>query len=154
MPPLSDDDVRWLLRLLEEEGLAEIEVVQGEDRVLVRARANTPVHAAPVATVMPPPAHPPAQVQAPEAPEPTGTPVTAPMAGIFYRAPSPESDPFVEVGDRIEAGQVVGLIEAMKLFNEIPSPVAGMVTKVLADNEQRVEPDQPLLYVQQVLKQE
>jgi len=149
MPTLSDDDVRWLLRVLEEEDLDEIEVVQGDDRVLVRARCAVP---ATVAAVAAPPVHAAVQSAAPAAP--AGIPVTAPMAGIFYAAPSPDADPFVEAGDRIEAGQVVGLIEAMKLFNEVPSHVSGVITKILVHNEERVEPDQVLMYVQPVLSQQ
>lgn len=146
MPPVTDDDVRWLLNLLEDEGLAEIEVAQGDERVLVRARvlASAMVGAAPAAPA-------PAAPAAPQPAVPGGVPVLSPMAGIFYRAPSPEADPFVDVGDRVEAGQIVGLIEAMKLFNEVISPVAGMVTKIVVNNEQRVEPEQTLMYVQQVL---
>jgi acetyl-CoA carboxylase biotin carboxyl carrier protein len=70
------------------------------------------------------------------------------MAGIFYRQPSPDADPFVEEGDRVQAGDVVGLIEVMKLFNEIIAPVTGVVTRIVVDNQERVEENQPLLYIQ------
>lgn len=152
MPPIDDDDVLWLLHLLEQEDLVEIEVAQGDDRVLVRAQL--PAAAPLAAPVAPPPASAPAPAAAPTPTAPNGLPVPAPMAGIFYRAPAPDADPFVEVGDRIEAGQVVGLIEAMKLFNEVISPVAGTVTKIVVENQQRVEADQPLMYVQQTLRQD
>ena len=65
---------------------------------------------------------------------PIGTPVSTPMAGIFYDAPSPSSPPFVKEGDTVTAGQIVGLIEAMKVFNEIPSPVSGTVRKLVAES--------------------
>lgn len=150
MPPFDNDDVRWLLELLESEELAEIELTRGDERVLVRAHVPMPV---PVAYTFAP-----AQAPKPAAPPrpaaPSGLPVPSPMAGIFYRAPAPDADPFVEVGDRIEAGQVVGLIEAMKLFNEVLSPVAGTVTKIVADNQQRVEAEQSLMYVQQLPSQD
>jgi len=149
MPTLSDDDVRWLLKALEEEDLDEIEVVQGDERVLVRARHPMPATVAPVGAAQQL-AAPPQTGPAP----PAGIPVTSPMAGIFYAAPSPDADPFVEAGDRIEAGQVIGLIEAMKLFNEVPSHVSGVITKIVVRNEQRVEPDQVLMYVQPVLSQQ
>ncbi len=70
---------------------------------------------------------------APTAAAPLGTPVSTPMAGIFYDAPSPTSPPFVKEGDTVIAGQVVGLIEAMKVFSEIPSPVSGTVRKLVAE---------------------
>ena len=64
---------------------------------------------------------------------PVGTPISSPMNGIFYDAPSPTSPPFVKEGDSITAGQIVGLIEAMKVFNEIPSPVSGVVKRLVAE---------------------
>ncbi len=79
---------------------------------------------------------------------PSGVPVLAPMAGIFYRRPSPDADTFCEEGDRVEAGQVVGLIEVMKLFNEITAPVSGVISRFVADNGDRVEAEQPLIYIQ------
>lgn len=78
---------------------------------------------------------------------PAGTPISSPMMGIFYSSPSPGSPAFVKEGDSVSAGQVVGLIEAMKVFNEITSPVAGTVKKVTAENGQLVQPGAPLLYV-------
>jgi len=75
-------------------------------------------------------------------------PLHSPMAGVFYRAPSPESTPFVEIGDEIRAGDAVGLIEAMKLFNEIPSPINGTVVKFLVENEEQVEAEEQLLLIE------
>ena len=72
----------------------------------------------------------------------------SPMIGTFYRSPSPDSDPFVKVGDQIEKGQVLCIIEAMKLFNEIESEVAGKIVKVMLDNAQPVEYDQPLFIIE------
>ncbi len=143
--PFDDDDVRWLAAMLEEEGLAEIEVAQGDVRIRVRAREMMQaVPAGPIAVTAAgaAPAH------APTAAVPTGIPLPAPMAGIFYRQPSPDADPFVEEGDRIEAGHVVGLIEVMKLFNEITAPIAGVITTIEIESEDRVEADQPLMYIQ------
>lgn len=144
--PFDDDDVRWLLGLLEEHDLEEIEVEQGELRIRVCAGqvAHLPVMAPPVAGHEPPAA----------AAAPTGVPLLAPMAGIFYRQPSPDADPFVEEGDRVEAGDVVGLIEVMKLFNEVIAPVTGVVVKVVVENEERVEAEQPLMYIQPASKSE
>ncbi len=80
--------------------------------------------------------------------EPQGNKVKAPLVGTFYNAPSPEEAPFVQVGDRVEKGQTLGIIEAMKLMNEIQSDYAGVVTAILAENEQMVEYGQPLFVIQ------
>ena len=77
--------------------------------------------------------------------EPAGSPVTTPMSGIFYDAPSPTSPPFVREGDLVTAGQIVGLIEAMKVFNEIPSPIGGTVGKIVAESGSIVAVGDPLI---------
>lgn len=83
-----------------------------------------------------------------EAPaKPQGVPVTSPMTGIFYGAPSPNAPPFVKVGDSVTAGQVVGLIEAMKVFNEITATTSGTVLELAAEPGQLVQPGEPLLYI-------
>ena len=89
----------------------------------------------------------PAAVSIEEA-EPQGNKVKAPLVGTFYNAPSPEEAPFVQVGDRVEKGQTLGIIEAMKLMNEIQSDYAGVVTAILVENEQMVEYGQPLFVIQ------
>ncbi|MDD3746641.1 MAG: acetyl-CoA carboxylase biotin carboxyl carrier protein [Anaerostipes sp.] len=76
-----------------------------------------------------------------------GTPVTAPLVGTFYEAPSEGADPFVKVGDKVEAGQVIGIVEAMKLMNEVESEVSGTVVAVVAKNGEMVEYGQPLILV-------
>jgi len=83
-----------------------------------------------------------------EEPVPAGTPLPSPMAGIYYSAPNPGSPPFVKEGDEIAAGQIVGLIEAMKVFNEIPSPVAGIVLKVVAEGGSIVQPGDALIIIE------
>lgn len=77
----------------------------------------------------------------------TGTPISSPMTGIYYSAASPGSPPFVKEGDTIQAGQTVGLIEAMKVFNEITATISGKVVKVVAESGQLVQPGDPLIYV-------
>lgn len=78
---------------------------------------------------------------------PKGIPITSPMNGIFYVSPSPSSPPFVREGEPVSAGQIVGLIEAMKVFNEIPSTVSGTVIKLVAETGAMVQPGDVLLYV-------
>ncbi len=78
---------------------------------------------------------------------PTGTPITSPMTGIFYISPSPNAPPFVKEGEQVSAGQVVGLIEAMKVFNEIIATTSGTVLRIAAEGGQLVQPGDPLLYV-------
>ena len=79
--------------------------------------------------------------------KPKGAPVNSPMTGIYYTAASPSAPPFVKEGEVVEAGQVVGLIEAMKVFNEIVAPMAGTVTEITAQNGALVQPGEPLLYI-------
>lgn len=78
---------------------------------------------------------------------PSGIPVTSPMAGIYYSSSSPGAPAFAKEGDVVQAGQVVGLIEAMKVFNEITAPTSGTVTKVAVENAQLVQPGDPLIYI-------
>ncbi len=80
-------------------------------------------------------------------PAPRGTPVVSPMNGIYYGAPNPGSPPFVRPGEPVSPGQIIGLIEAMKVFNEIPCPIGGMVVAVVAQTADIVNPGDVLLYV-------
>jgi acetyl-CoA carboxylase biotin carboxyl carrier protein len=86
-----------------------------------------------------------AMPQAPAAPK--GMPVSSPMTGIYYGSPSPSAPPFVKEGDSVTAGEVVGLIEAMKVFNEIVAPTSGTITKIAVQSGQIVQPGDPLLYI-------
>ncbi len=139
---VSDDDIRWLLKTLEEEQLVEIEV-RGEGWRVRVSRAAPAAAAAPAAPMPAAPAQP-----APAAAEDANlVPILAPMAGTFYRAPSPNAPPYVEEGQEIQRGDVVGLIEAMKVFNEVESPVSGTVVKILVENEQQVQADEKLMLV-------
>jgi len=107
--------------------------------------------APPPAETAAPPASSPADNAAPAADEsdcPGCVEITAPIVGTFYRKPAPDAQPFVEVGDRVEKGQVVCIIEAMKLFNEIESEVAGVIRKVLVEDGEPVEYGQPLFLVE------
>ena len=137
----------------EEAGLKEIELEIGDLRVrLARPRAAAPPAAAPPAVpAAPAPAGPAAP--ATDGLTPFGEPnpgmrfVSAPLTGVWYGAPSPGARPYVNEGDEITAGQVVGLIEAMKLFNEIKSDVSGTVARVLVEGGTLVKRKQPLLEI-------
>jgi len=146
MSPLTDDDISWLLNLLTAEELAEVEIESQEEGWRVRVARTTatvvPLAAAPAGAVAASVAGDSAQ-QLPE----DVVPVLASMTGTFYRAPSPEAPPYVEEGDEVERGQVLGLIEAMKVFNELESPVSGKIEEILVDNEQAVKADERLMLI-------
>ena len=140
--------VEALADLLEEKGLAEIEYEGAGIRIRV-ARGGSVAVPAPVqpASSSPAPAEPQsAPDDIPSSDEATRE-ITSPMVGTFYVASSPESPPFVAVGDRVRSGQVVCIIEAMKLMNEIESEYDGVVSERLAENAQGVEFDQPLFRI-------
>jgi len=133
--------VAELLERLANDEVSELEVKRGGVRVRV-AKDGGRVAAAPGAVAALPTA--PGVPAAPEKELPT---VKAPLTGIFYRASSPQTDAFVQVGSSVETGDVIGLIEAMKLFNEIRSTESGRVRRIFAENGQLVRAHQPLLEV-------
>lgn len=131
-------------------GLDELEVEAGEIRVrLARPRpvASAAVVASPAPAAPVGPAAPPAPVSPYGEPAPGHRFVTAPLTGVWYSAPSPGARPYLTEGAEVSVGQVVGLIEAMKLFNEIKSDVAGKVTRLLVDSGTLVKRQQPILEV-------
>ena len=133
--------------LLERSDLAELEVVAGETGIVLRKPAAPPPPA-PAAAVAPAASAEPASTAAATAPVSTVKAVRAPLTGIFYSAPSPASPPYVTVGHRIKVGDVIGLIEAMKLFNEIKSDQAGRVVRMVAESGKLVKAKQPLIEVE------
>ncbi|MBI2895864.1 MAG: acetyl-CoA carboxylase biotin carboxyl carrier protein [Deltaproteobacteria bacterium] len=138
--------LRELARALRQFDLSEIEVRHGEDRIAVR-RAT--IKAAPVAEAPAPARHAPAPEAAPAPADEIGvTYITSPFVGTFYRAPAPEAPPFVEVGGFVSAGQVVCIVEAMKLMNEIEAEVSGRILEILAENGKPVEYGQRLFKIQ------
>ncbi|MYA30848.1 MAG: acetyl-CoA carboxylase biotin carboxyl carrier protein [Gammaproteobacteria bacterium] len=143
--------IKTLIQLLQESELAEIEIKDGEESVrLSRASTVTAVPAAPAVTVAaaPPTAPEPAPAAEPAPPaQPEGEQVTSPMVGTFYSAPSPTSPAFVKVGDRVNAGDVLCVIEAMKTMNHIESEYSGEVAAVLVENSEPVEFGQPLFVI-------
>jgi len=112
-----------------------------------QAAPAAPAEAPPPAVDNAPAAGPPETVDA-ESECPGCTEISAPIVGTFYRKPAPDADPFVNVGDRVEKGQVVCIIEAMKLFNEIESEVSGIVRKILVEDGEPVEYGQPLFLIE------
>src|ERR1700761_3307209 len=147
--------LKTLIDLVSESGISELEVTEGEGKVRIVKNAP-PVYVQPSASYAPQYAQPapggeaPAAAAAPATPAaaaPQGHVVTSPMVGTFYRAPSPGSDPFVQVGDTVKEGQTICIIEAMKLLNEIESDKSGVVKEILVENGQAVEYGQPLFVV-------
>jgi acetyl-CoA carboxylase biotin carboxyl carrier protein len=144
------DQVREIIRIAEESGLAELEVEQAGFKVRVRRAAPAGGHtgqpAAGAETRAALDTHMPAE-DAPSGPDAALNhlePVVAPMVGTFYRASSPDAPPFVSEGDFVDEGQVVCVIEAMKLFNEIQADKRGRIARVLVENASPVEFGQPL----------
>ena len=149
--------LKTLIELVESSGIGELEIQEGEERVrITRASAGPPstivVPAAVGAVPLPagaagaPAAGAPPLPEAPP-PEPQGHVVKSPMVGTFYRAATPGAKPFVEVGDTVQAGDTLCIIEAMKLMNEIEADQAGVVKEILVENGQPVEFGQPLALI-------
>ena len=154
--------VKKLIELLDDSGIAEIEITEGEESVRIsRYAAGAQVAAAPVVTQVPVPVAPaaaapaaPVVAQAPapapvEAPEEDGFEVTAPMVGTFYAAASPGAAPYVQVGDRINEGDTLCIIEAMKMMNQIESDVGGVVKSIRVQNGEPIEYGQVLFVIDQ-----
>ena len=143
--------LKTLIELVESSGIGELEIQEGEERVRITRAGAPAVHqftshgiaAAPAAAPAAPVA-----AAAPAAPEqPEGHLVKSPMVGTFYRAATPGGKPFVDVGDAVQQGDPLCIIEAMKLMNEIEADQAGVVKAVLAENGQAVEYGQPLVVI-------
>ena len=146
--------VKKLIELLDESGIAEIEITEGEESVRISrygqnaAPAPVAVAAAPIAAA--PVAAAPAAAPAVSAePEEDGFEVTAPMVGTFYAASSPGAAPYVQVGDRINEGDTLCIIEAMKMMNQIESDVEGIVKSIRLQNGEPVEFGQTMIVIDQ-----
>jgi acetyl-CoA carboxylase biotin carboxyl carrier protein len=141
--------VKKLIELLEESGIAEIEIKEGEESV----RISRSSHVAPMAPAMyaaPAPVAPAAAPApaAPAAPAITGHQVTSPIVGTFYRSASPGAKPFAEVGQRVNLGDTLCIIEAMKIMNQIEADKAGVVKAILVDNGDPIEYGQSLFVIE------
>ncbi len=149
------NELKALIRILEESGLSELEIEQDGRRVrLQKPVAHMPY--VPVSAPVIPQANPvagavpAASANAPTTPEEAGSGLPtfdAPMVGTYYSAPSPDAEPFVKVGDRVEQNQTICIVEAMKLMNEVGAKFAGVIEEILVENAQPVEFGQPLFAV-------
>jgi len=156
--------IQELIKTINKSNISELCIEEGEFKIIIKQEL-----AAPAQYVSMPQVSMPMQQQAPQQPAPAPAPqaaapaaekpaapavasntttIKSPMIGTFYRSPSPDKPVFVNVGDEIKAGQVLCIIEAMKLFNEIESEVSGRVVKVVADDSSPVEYDQPLFIIE------
>ena len=147
--------VKKLIELLKESGIAELEIQEGEEAVTIRRYpSGQPVHSAypPAPPIVAPAAAPnpdsAAQQSAAPIPEtPDGTKVVAPMVGTFYEAPSPNAEPFVRVGDEVQVGDTLCVIEAMKMMNQIEADAAGRISAIQVENGDPVEFGQVLFVI-------
>ena len=145
--PIDEEAVRRLAALLDETGVAEIEYRDGDRSLRISARGAVQV-SAPVAMAAAPQEAPPADAASPPqqaAAGVEGTPVTAPIVGTVYLQPEPGQPAFVQVGDRVQAGQILLIIEAMKVYNQIPAPSDGVVRQVLVSSGDPVEYGETLM---------
>jgi acetyl-CoA carboxylase biotin carboxyl carrier protein len=147
--------IRTLIELMREHDIAEVDLREGEQRIRLARPAVTPapaVYAVPPYAAAQAPAPPPAPVPAERsegatAEGPHMVTIRSPMVGTFYSRPNPNSPPFVKVGDHVEAETTVCIVEAMKMFNEIPAEVRGRIVAVLVDDEEPVDHGKPLFRV-------
>ncbi len=152
--------VKKLIELLEESGIAEIEITEGEEAVRISRFPTSSAPPMPVQHLAASPPIPPASMHAvapAETPPPgttetrapvAGHTVNAPMVGTYYAAPSPDAPPFIEVGSSVRAGQTICIIEAMKMMNQIESDKTGRVVEILVGNGDPVEFGQPLVVIE------
>ena len=148
--------IKKLIELVEESGIAELEIAEGEESVRISRNgtaAPAPIQYAAAPTAAPAAAPVAAVAEAPSAPAaapatPAGHHVLSPMVGTFYRSPSPEAKSFVEVGQTVSAGDTLCIVEAMKMMNQIEADKSGVVTAILVEDGQPVEFDQPLVVIE------
>jgi len=143
--------LKKLIDLVQESGISELEVTEGEEKVRIAKHSTgpAPISYAPQAPVAQPVAAAPVAAAAPAEPAlPDGHEVKSPMVGTFYRSSSPGAKPFADIGDTVKVGQAVCIIEAMKIMNEIESDAEGKVVRILCENGQAVEFGQPLFVLE------
>ncbi len=147
--------IKKLIELVEESGINEIEISEGEESIRIN-KGGTLIQA-PMMQAAPAPVAAPAPAAAPAAAAPateaapaaiSGHVVRSPMVGTFYASPSPESPSFVEVGQHVNAGDTLCIVEAMKMMNQIEADKSGVIKEILAQNEDAIEFDQPLFIIE------
>lgn len=157
---MDQNQIKELIKLINQTEIGEVKIEKGDFKITIRRKDYAKKNViAPISSgYVPTPAATSTatlQEKSEEKPKEESTPPTgkdyytmkSPMIGTFYRSPGPEKEPFVKVGDTIEKGQVLCIVEAMKLFNEIESEISGTIIKVLIDNHSPVEYDQPLFLI-------
>ena len=146
--------IKKLIELVEESGISELEITEGEESVRIHRRAATAEVASPMQYLPQPQFAPAAPVAHAPAPAPEAAPVInghnmcSPMVGTFYRSSSPGVRSFVELGQKVNVGDTLCIIEAMKMMNQIESDKSGVVTQILVENQDPVEFDQPMFVIE------
>jgi len=139
--------LKKLIDLVQESGIAELEITEGEEKVRIAKGGQVSVAHAPAAAASALPAAPDVPASAAQVAADARHTLNAPMVGTFYRAPAPDAKAFVEIGQQIKEGETVCIIEAMKLMNEIEADASGTVVEILVENGQPVEYGQPLFVI-------
>ena len=141
--------LKKLIDLVQESGISELEVTEGEEKVRIVKHYGSSVAAAPMQQYVLPAAAPAvSSVDLDDEDElPEGHVVKSPMVGTFYRSPSPGAEAFVQVGQTVKQGETIGIIEAMKLLNEIEADASGVIKAILLDNGEPVEFGEPLFVI-------
>ena len=142
--------VKKLMELLEESGMSEIEIKEGEESVKISRYGNSPVPSHSFVQQQAPTSVPPV-VAAPaivDEPSTVGQSLTSPMVGTYYSAPSPTAKPFITIGQHVKQGDTIGIVEAMKIMNQIEAEKSGIVLQILVKDGEAVEFGQPLIIVE------
>ena len=142
--------VKKLMELLEESGMSEIEIKEGEESVKISRYGNSPAPSHSFVQQQAPTSLPPV-VAAPviaDEPSTVGQPLTSPMVGTYYSAPSPTAKPFITIGQHVKQGDTIGIVEAMKIMNQIEAEKSGIVLQILVKDVEAVEFGQPLIIVE------
>ena len=144
--------IKKLIELLHDTDVAEIEISEGEESVRISRNSTTPMapvqYAATSAPILPASEPAAEATSSATADEPAGYKVLSPMVGTFYRSPSPDAKPFVEVGQSVSVGDTLCIVEAMKMMNQIEADKSGIVTAILVEDGTPVEFDQPLVVIE------
>lgn len=142
------EEIKTIVKLMSDHDLTEFKIEAEAYNLCIRRGCGTPVVAAVAAPAVPAAAAPAAPTAAPAAPAAPVKTIDAPLVGTFYRAASPEAESFVKVGDTVAEDSVIGIIEAMKVMNEIKAEKSGVIKEILVENGQPVEYGQPLLVIE------